>query len=89
VGFFGQYIFDGMTWRSIDSGSAQAPELAAPWLSVEVLQAPELDDDSDFYDEDDLDDDEVFVELKTVTFLRAVGLSVPDELPSGRTSLGT
>jgi hypothetical protein len=159
VGFFGRYVFDGNTWHGLDPDSNRAPELAAPWLSVDIydsdivtvryepagpgsgiaylgctprtyfedesasaptdvlreaeglafwlvrqqgrgdeaelreliasfladdIQEERLDDDFDDDwedDADDLDDAEIFVEVKMARFLQAVGLPVPDELP--------
>jgi hypothetical protein len=55
------------------SDRAELRELIAPFLA---------DDDARFEDADDLDDAEIFVEVKVSKFLKTVGLPVPDELPS-------
>jgi hypothetical protein len=154
VGFFGGYVFDGSSWHGFDPDSPQAPDIAAPWLSVDIydsdfavlryeptgpgsgtaylgftprtyfedesasaptdvlreaeglaswlaqqqgrsdetelreliasfladdIQEQQLDDDADV---GDLDDADIFVEVKVSEFLKAVRLPVPDELPS-------
>jgi hypothetical protein len=56
------------------------------WITgvADDVEEPPLDDDNSGFedDADDLDDAEIFVEVKTARFLRAVGLPVLDELPS-------
>jgi hypothetical protein len=56
-------------------------ELIASFLADDIQQQ-QLDDDED--DAEDLDDAEIYVEVKVARFLRAVGLPVPDELSSRR-----
>jgi hypothetical protein len=157
VGFFGRYVFDGSTWHGFDTDSDQWPDIAAPWLSVDIHDSdiatiryepggpgsgiaylghtprayignesasppvdvlreaeglafwlarqqgrngeaelrdliasfladdvPEQhlhDDASAGADAGDLDDADIFVEVKASRFLTAVGLPVPPELP--------
>jgi hypothetical protein len=157
MGFFGRYVFDGSTWHGLDLDSDQVPELAAPWLRIDIydsdiaavqyepagpgsgiaylgytprtyfedesasapadvrreaeglaswlarqqggddeaelremiasflagdVQERHLDDGGSDSEDDagDLDDGEVFVEVKVARFLRAVGLPVPGDL---------
>ena len=57
------------------SGSAELRELIASFLA-EDIQKQALDEDFD----DDLDDVDIFVEVKVSRFLMAIGLPVPREL---------
>jgi len=36
VGFFGSYVFDGNAWHGYDPDSDQIPDVASPWLSVDI-----------------------------------------------------
>jgi hypothetical protein len=36
VGFFGSYVFDGTDWHGFDPDSGEAPDVVAPWLSVDI-----------------------------------------------------
>jgi len=36
VGFFGSYVFDGNAWHGYDPDSDQIPDIAPPWLSVDI-----------------------------------------------------
>jgi hypothetical protein len=36
VGFFGRYVFDGRTWHNAELEAVQAPDIDAPWLSVDI-----------------------------------------------------
>jgi hypothetical protein len=36
VGFFGSYVFDGNAWHGYDPDSGQMPDIAGPWLSVDI-----------------------------------------------------
>jgi hypothetical protein len=73
-------------WLARQRGSgdeAELRELIAPFLADDTEEPPLGGDDSGFEDDaDDLDDAEIFVEVKTARFLQAVGLPVPGQLPS-------
>ncbi len=36
MGFFGSYVFDGAAWHGYDPDSEQMPDIAGPWLSVDI-----------------------------------------------------
>jgi hypothetical protein len=36
VGFFGAYVFDGITWHEFDPDSDQPLKTASPWLSIDI-----------------------------------------------------
>ena len=36
MGFFGSYVFDGNAWHGYDPDSDQIPDVASPWLSVDI-----------------------------------------------------
>jgi hypothetical protein len=62
---------------------AELRELIASFLADDIQEQQLDDDDSGFEDDaDDLDNAEIFVEVKAARFLQAVGLPVPHELPS-------
>jgi hypothetical protein len=70
---------DGLaSWLAQQQGnivSAKLPELIASFLASDSPDEQSSDDV-------DLGDADIFVEIKVSQFLRAVGLSVPRELPS-------
>lgn len=62
---------------------AHLRDLIESFLAEDVEGQPPDDDDEDSEDgANELDDADVFVEVKVSRFLKAVGLPVPDELPS-------
>ena len=76
-------------WRLVhsaaaDEASGKESELAAFLahdLAESELPYPDDDDDDDLeQDDDNLDDAEVFVEVKTGRFIASLGLPVPDDL---------
>lgn len=74
-------------WLARQQGSgdkARLRELIAPFLVGDTEEPPLLNEDDSGFDDgaDDLDDAEIFVEVKVARFLQAVGLPVPGELSS-------
>ncbi len=63
------------------SDEAELRELIASFLAHDIPEP--LDDDADLEDDaDGLGDTDIFVEVKVSKFFNAIGLPVPDELPS-------
>lgn len=71
-------------WAGLHGVRGEA-EIGAKERELAAFLAEDIDpaDFSDDPDDDDLDDDETFVEVKTVRFLAALGLPAPDDLSDG------
>jgi len=76
---------DGLaTWLARQQGRSDDAVLRELIVSFLAEDRPEQLDsgDEEVDDADDLDEADIFVEVKVARFLMAVGLSVPDELPN-------
>jgi hypothetical protein len=73
---------EGLTtwWELVHGRLVEPADRAAMVAQIEAYLADDAEPDLDLND-DDLDDAEVFVEIKAGRFLTALGLPVPDDLP--------